>query len=163
MGAGCGWRRTNLAAPYFSSPCPARIETLRRFTGLESLVKTSFQKLFINRLAKVTDNSVIQRLLPICIIGVGCHEDCRNLAIGIDKLSVELDAGHHGHVDVGNQAVRFGKTRGCQKIASRWKRLDTVAHRSHEPFHGLAKELIVFHDGNQSLFHYAALWPFARR
>src|SRR5262249_51017411 len=117
MAVGCGRRRTSLAALYFSSSCPARIETLRRFTGLEDLVKTSFQKLFINRLAKVTNNSVIQRLLPVCIIGVGCHEDCWNRAI--DKLSVELDAGHHRHVDVGDQAVSFGKTRGCEEIAGR--------------------------------------------
>ena len=33
MGAGCGQRRMNLAAPYFSSPCPARKGTHESFPG----------------------------------------------------------------------------------------------------------------------------------
>src|SRR5262245_12286953 len=149
MGVGCGRRRTNLAAPYFSSPCPARIETLRRLTGLESLVKTSFQKLFINRLAKVTDNSVIQRLLPVCIIGVGREQDCGNCAASLDEMPVELHASHRGHVNVGDQASRFSKTWRCEEIGGRGERLDSIAHRPHESSHGFAKELNIVNNRNQ--------------
>jgi len=31
-----------------------------------------------------------------------------------------------------------------------------MAERSHEPAHGLTKELIIFNDRNQYLFHHAA-------
>ena len=71
MGAGCGQRRMNLAALYFSSPCPP---------SRESCVKASFQMLFIDRLAKVADDPIGQGADPVNIIGVGSHQDCRNHA-----------------------------------------------------------------------------------
>ena len=36
--------------------------------------------LFINRLAKVADDPIVQGADPVDIIGVGSHEDCRNRA-----------------------------------------------------------------------------------
>jgi hypothetical protein len=54
-------------------------------------VKTSFQMLFIDRLAKITDDPVIQGADPVNIIGVGSHEDCRNRAACIDEASAEFD------------------------------------------------------------------------
>ena len=83
----------NLAAPYFSSRCPP---------SRESSVKTPFQMLFIDRLAKVTDDPLVQGADPVNIIGIGSHEDCRNLAPCIDEVSVEFDSGHRRHVYVGD-------------------------------------------------------------
>jgi hypothetical protein len=43
-------------------------------------VKAPFQMLFINRLAKVADDPIVQGADSVNIIGVGSHEDCRNRA-----------------------------------------------------------------------------------
>ena len=74
--------------------------------------------LFINRLAKVTDDPFIQCADPVSVIGVGSHEDCRNRAACIDEASIEFDSGHRRHVDVGDQAGRFAETRGCEERKS---------------------------------------------
>jgi len=105
--------------------------------------------LFINRLTKVTDDPVIKGAGPVNIIGVGSHEDCRNRVARSHEASVEFAPGHRRHVDVGDQAGRFGETRGCEEIGRRWKSLDGIAQRPHEPSHGIAKEPIIFNDRNQ--------------
>jgi hypothetical protein len=51
-------------------------------------VKAPFQMLFINRLAKVADDPIVQGADPVNIIGVGSHEDCRNRAPCLDEVSV---------------------------------------------------------------------------
>src|SRR6202030_2440365 len=43
----------------------------------------------------------------------------------------EFDPAHHRHMDVGDQAGRFGETRGCEEIGRRWKSLDGIAQRPH--------------------------------
>ena len=58
--------------------------------------------LFINRLAKVADDSSVQGAAPVDIIGEGSHEDCRNRAPCIDEVSVEFDSGLRRHVYVGD-------------------------------------------------------------
>ena len=69
-------------------------------------MKAPFQMLFINRLAKVADDPIVQGADPVDIIGVGSHEDCRNRAPCIDEVSVEFDSVHRRHVYVGiTQAV----------------------------------------------------------
>jgi hypothetical protein len=105
--------------------------------------------LFIDWLTKVTDDPIVQDAGPINIIWVRSHEDCRNRPARIDEASVEFDPGHRRHIDVGDQAGCSGETRGCEEIARRWKSLDVIAQRPHEPFHGLAKEPIIFNDRNQ--------------
>ena len=152
-GAGCGRRRMSPGAPYFRSPCPAPKESsrilFRRVTGRESRAKTPYQMLFIHWLTKVTDHPVIQGAGPVNIIGVGSYEDCRNRVARLDEVSVECDPGHRRHVNVGDQAGRFGETRGSEEIGRRCKSLGGIAQRSHEPSHGLAKEPIIFNDRNQ--------------
>jgi hypothetical protein len=111
--------------------------------------------LFIHWLTKVTHDPVIQGAGLVKIIGVGSHEDGRNRQALIDEASVEFDPGHRRHVDVGNQAGRFGETGGCEEIGCRRKGLDSIAQRPHEPSHGFAEEPIIFNDGNQWLFHHA--------
>ena len=56
--------------------------------------------LFINRLAKVADDPIVQGADPVNIIGVGSHEDCRNRAPCIDEVSVKFDSCHRRHVYV---------------------------------------------------------------
>jgi len=73
-------------------------------------VKAPFQMLFINRLAKVADDPIVQGSDPVNIFGVGSHQDRRNRAPCIDEVSVKFDPGHRRHVYVGDQAGRFGET-----------------------------------------------------
>ena len=74
--------------------------------------------LFINRLAKVADDPIVQGSDPVDIIGVGSHEDCRNREARSDEASVEFDSGHRRHVYVGDEAGRFGETGGCKKASA---------------------------------------------
>jgi hypothetical protein len=47
---------------------------------------------------------------------------------------------------VSDQYGGFCETRGCKENGGGWEGLDSVAQRPHEPFHRLAKELIVLDD-----------------
>jgi len=105
--------------------------------------------LFINWLTKITDDPVVHGPDPVNVVGVGSHDDCRNRAPCIDKVFVEFDPGHCRHIDVSDQASCFTETRGFEEIGGRWKSLDGIAQRPHEPSHGLAKERIIFNDRNQ--------------
>ena len=79
MGAGYGPKRMSLAALHFSSRCPAQKGNsrllLRRLTRPESRTNTPDQIALINRLSKVTDDSIVQGANPDVVIGVGRHED----------------------------------------------------------------------------------------
>src|SRR5215831_10087694 len=112
--------------------------------------------LFIDRLAKVTDNAVVQGAVLVNVIGIRGNEDCRNRISRTNEVSVELNPRHPRYVDVGDQAGRFIETRGCEEFGRRWKGLDGIAKRPHEPSHGVAKEPIIFNDRNQLLFHHDA-------
>src|SRR5262245_7341251 len=105
--------------------------------------------LFINWLAKITDHPIVQGTSPVNVIGIGSHEDCGNRVPCLDEVVVEFEPGHRRHVDIGDQAGRFGKTRGCEEIRRRWKSLDGIAQGPHEPSHGFATEPIIFNDRNQ--------------
>jgi hypothetical protein len=105
--------------------------------------------LVINRLAKVTKNSIIQSAGSINVIGVGSNEDRGNRVPGIDEVPVEFYPGHRRHIDVSDQHGGFLKTRGREEIGRRRKSLDAVALRSQEPSYRLAKELIILNDRHQ--------------
>jgi hypothetical protein len=111
--------------------------------------KAPQEMLLINGLAKVANDSVVQSVRSNVVIGVGRHKDRRNCIAHIDEASVELESGRRAHIDVGDQAAGFDKARGCEEIGSRRESLDAKAQRPHQPFHGLAKELIVFDDRDQ--------------
>jgi hypothetical protein len=105
VGAGCGQRRMNLAAHisvHLARRARGSMSLLQAFISRESCVKTPFQMLFINRLAKVADDPIVQGADPVNIIGVGSHEDCRNRTPCIDEVSIEFDSGHRRHVYVGD-------------------------------------------------------------
>jgi hypothetical protein len=122
---------------------------LRGFTGRESGVKTPRQVLLINRLAKVTDDTVGQGADSVNIIGVRSHEDCRNRVPGRDEMSVEFDPGHRRHMNIGNQTGRFPQTRGRKEFGCRRENVNRVVQRPHEPSHGLAKRLVIIDDRDQ--------------
>jgi len=105
--------------------------------------------LLINRLAKITNDALVQGLGPVSLVGVGSNEDRRNCVPSIDQMSVELDSGHGRHMDVSDQTGGFEETRRCEEIGCRRKSLDSVALRPHEPSHGFAKELIILNDRDQ--------------
>jgi len=87
--------------------------------GSESCAKTPRQALNINRLAKITGYPIIQCALAVDLIGIAGHQDCRNPLTCLDEVAVEFDAGHHRHVDIGDQAGRFAKTMGREEIGCR--------------------------------------------
>jgi len=47
--------------------------------------------LFIDRLAKVTDNAVVQGAVLVNVIGIRGNEDCRNRISRTNEVSVELN------------------------------------------------------------------------
>ena len=67
-----------------------------------------YQMLLINRLGKVTNDSVVQGAGPNDVIGVCSNEDRRNGVPRSDEVAVELDSGHGGHMHVSDQAGGFG-------------------------------------------------------
>ena len=89
--------------------------------------------LVINRLGKVTCNSIGQSADSINVIGLGSNDDRGNRVPGIDEVPVEFYPGHRRHIDVSDQHGGFLKTRRREEIGRRGKSLDAVALRSHEP------------------------------
>ena len=81
-----------------------------------SRAKTPYQMLLINRLAKITNDPIVQGAGAFNVVGVGSHENCRNRVSGLDEVSVQLDSGHRRHMDVSDQAGRFDETRGSEEI-----------------------------------------------
>jgi hypothetical protein len=77
---------------------------------------------------------------------MGSNEDRWNGVPDFDEVSVQFDSSHRGHMDVGDQASRFGKIRGCEEIGCRRESLDGEAQRPHEPSHRLAKGPIILND-----------------
>ena len=86
---------------------------------MESHTKALYQMVLIDRFVKVTNDAVLQSAVPDVVIWVGCEEDRRNLVPRIDEVSVEFDTGHRRHMNISDQAGRFGQMRGCEKIGCR--------------------------------------------
>jgi hypothetical protein len=105
--------------------------------------------LVIDRLAKVTNNSIVQSAGSISVVGVGSNEDRGNRVPGIDEMPVEFHPGHRGHIDVSDQHGGFLKARGREEIGRRCKSFDAEALRPQEPSYRLAKVLIILNDRHQ--------------
>jgi len=123
---------------------------------MEGRTETPHEVLLINGLAKVTNDPIVQGANPSLVIMVGSHEDRWNREARIDEVSVEIGSGHPRHLDVGDQASGFDETRGRDEIGCRREYLNGVAKRPHEPFHGLAKEVIIFNNRDQYRFRHRA-------
>src|ERR1700759_1817785 len=116
---------------------------------MESSTETPHETLLIKGLAKVTYDPFVQGADPGVVIMVGSHEDRWNREARIGEVSVEFGTGHPRHLDVGDQAGGLDKTRGRKEIGCPREHLSGVAKRPHEPFHSLAKELIILNDRDQ--------------
>ena len=125
-------------------------------------MKTSHEVLLINGLAKITNDPFAQGADPGFVILVGSYQDRWNREAQIGEMSMELGAGHPRHLDVGNQAGGFDETWGRKEIGRRWEYLDGVAQRPHQPFHRLAKELIILNNRDQYRFRHRASRQSAR-
>src|ERR1700730_4438262 len=108
---------------------------------MESRAKTPHEMLIIDWLAKITNDSILQSAVSICVIGIGSKENCGNRVAGLDQVPIEFDPGHRGHMDVSDQAGCFNVARRCQEVGRRRERLDAIALGSHQSLHGIAKEL----------------------
>ena len=112
MEVACGRRRTGLGARYFSSlyPQASRVHEFlfMRLSGLESRAKTAFQLLIIHRFAKVTNHAIFQGEVSSDVIRIGNDENGRDHVARIDEMSVELNPAHARHLNVRDQARRFG-------------------------------------------------------
>src|SRR6267154_10819 len=101
----------SLKAPYFNSPCltPKRKSWIlvRQICSRESGTKTAHQMLFIHRLAKITNDPIVQGAYPVSGVRVSSNDDCGNRVPCIGQMSVEFDPGHGRHVDVSDKAGRF--------------------------------------------------------
>ena len=110
----------SLAGRCFSSPCPQPKRThelsSNRRTGLQSRTQAPFEIVVVYRLAEVANDSVLQGLIPDDFIGVCSHEDRRNRVPRVDQMPVQLDSGHSGHVNVGDQAAGFREETRCEEI-----------------------------------------------
>jgi hypothetical protein len=107
------------------------------------------ETLLVDRLAEITDNSIAQGAGSLAVVGAASNKDCGNGVPHIDKVFVELNAGHRWHMDVGDQACGFGKTRGSEEIGCRCEILDGIAQRRHEPPQGRAIESIIVDDRDE--------------
>jgi len=114
-----------------------------------SRAKAPCQERFINWLAKITHDPIVQGAGPLDVIGVSGHENCWNRVACIDEASVKLEAAYHRHLNVADQAGRFEETRRCKEIGSGREDLDRIAQRHHEPSHGVAKVRIILNDRDQ--------------
>jgi len=61
----------------------------------------------VHWLAEVANNPVLQDPIPDDFIGICSNEDRRDRVPCVDQMPVQLDSGHSGHVNVGDQAVGF--------------------------------------------------------
>ena len=114
-----------------------------RLSGLESRTKAALQMLIIHGFAKVTNHPILQGAVSSDVIRIGSDENGRDHVARIDEMSVELNPAHARHLNVSDQARRFGDERRFQELGGRGKRLDRVAQHRHELSHGLAKGLII--------------------
>ena len=73
----------------------------------------------IHRLAKVTNDPILQGTVPGDLIRVCGNENRRDRVARIDEMSVELNSSHSRHLDVADQARGCSEERRCQEIGCR--------------------------------------------
>src|SRR3954468_11619519 len=58
-------------------------------------MESPFQTHLVNRLAEITNDSIVQSACPLAVVGLPSNEDRGNGAPHINKVSVELNGGHN--------------------------------------------------------------------
>jgi hypothetical protein len=110
--------------------------------------------LIIHWFTKVTNHSILQGTVSSRFIRISGDENGRDHVAAFDEMSVELDPAHSRHLNISDQACRFGEEGRFQELGGRGKRLDRVTQHRHELSHGLAKGLIVLDDRYQCTFRH---------
>jgi hypothetical protein len=106
-----------------------------RRTGVQSRAKAPLELPVVHRLAEVASRSILQGLVPDDLVGICGNEDRRDRVPQFDQASVELNASHSRHVDVGDQAGGFRQEGRCQEIGCRRELFDGVAQQRYELSH----------------------------
>jgi hypothetical protein len=119
-------------------------------------MEAPYETLFVNRLAEITRDAIAQGAGSLAVVGAASNEDRGNGVPRIDEVSVELNAGHVGHMNVSNQACGFGETRRSEEIGRRCEILSRIAQRRHEPSRGRSKELVIVNDRDEWRFRHTA-------
>jgi hypothetical protein len=115
-----------------------------------------YETLLVDRLAEIKSDAVVEGACSLTVVGAASNEDRGNWVPHIDKVSVEFDAGHRGHMNVGDQACGFCETRGSEEIGCRCKILNGIAQRRHEPPHGGAMEPIIINNRDERRLRHKA-------
>src|SRR5512136_2003376 len=97
-----------------------------RLSRLKSRTKAAFQLLIIHGFAEVTNHSILQGAASSRFIRISSDENGGDHVARIDEMPVELNPAHSRHLNVSDQARRFGEERGFQELGGRGKRLDRV-------------------------------------
>jgi hypothetical protein len=120
----------HLAVLYFSLPFPAPKKNSRilvqRIIALKSQIEAPYETRLVDRLVEVANYAAVQGAGRLTGVGAASNEDRGNGVPYVDEVSVEVKAGHRGHMNVGDQACGFGETRGGEKISCRPEVLDSI-------------------------------------
>ena len=73
-----------------------------RLAMLDSRTKAPLKMVIIHRFAEETNHPIVQGAVPNNIIWVCRNQDRRDHVPCIDEVSVQFDASHSGHLDVGD-------------------------------------------------------------
>src|ERR1700730_15758258 len=95
----------------------------------QSLLHTFEQSGFIEGLAQETDRPRIHCSLSNPVMRKGSNKDDRHAVIVSNQMVLQLDAGHAGHLHVGNDAGRFAQLRRRQELLCRSERVYRKSHR----------------------------------
>jgi hypothetical protein len=67
-------------------------------------MEAPYETLLADRLAEIANDSIAQGAGSLAVVGAASNEDRGNGVPHLDEVSVELNAAHRGHMDVGDQA-----------------------------------------------------------
>ena len=74
-------------------------------------MKAAFEMVVIHGLGEVADHPIFQGAVPSNLIRVRSEKNGRDPMSRMNQVSVQLNAGHPRHLDVGDQASGCGEER----------------------------------------------------
>src|SRR5215471_9305559 len=107
---------------------------------------TGEQVVLVEWFAQVTDDPILQRALPHCVVRVCRHQNSRYGLSRCYEMSMQLEPRHSAHLHVGDQAGGAWNLTGVQELFSRRESLGCISQRLHESPHCLAHRLVIVDD-----------------
>src|SRR5215467_14205851 len=107
---------------------------------------TGEQVILVEWFAQVTDDPILQRALPHCVVRVSRHQNSRYGLSRSHEVSMQLEPRHSAHLHVGDQTGGAWNLAGVQELFSRREGLGRISQRRHESPHCLAHRLIIVDD-----------------